>query len=71
VITPKITGITLAGAAGSHALTVKGAAFIAVTREDALQGSSLDATLSDGSTKSYALRPSELPAAAPNEPATQ
>ena len=71
VITPKITGIALAGAAGSRALTIKGDAFIAVTREDALQGTSLNATLSDGSTKSYALRPSEFSAAIAKEPATR
>ena len=71
VITPKITGIALAGAAGSRALTIKGDAFIAVTREDALQGTSLNATLSDGSTKSYALRPSEFPATTPGRPATR
>ncbi len=70
VVTPKITAITLAGAAGSRALTIKGDAFIAVTREDALQGTSLNATLSDGSTKSYALRPSEYPATAPGGPGT-
>jgi hypothetical protein len=70
VVTPKITAITLAGAVGSRALTIKGDAFIAVTREDALQGTSLNATLSDGSTKSYALRPSEYPATAPGGPGT-
>ena len=71
VMTPKVTGIELAGATGARALTIKGDAFIAVTREDALEGTSLDATLSDGSTKSYALRPSEFPATAPRGPATR
>lgn len=71
VVTPKVTGITLSGAAGSRAVTIKGDAFIVVTREDALQGTSLDATLSDGTTKSYALRPSEFPATDPGDPATQ
>jgi hypothetical protein len=70
VVTPKITGITLAGATGSRALAVKGNAFVAVTREDALQGTSLEATLADGSTKSYALSPSEFPATEPEDPAT-
>jgi hypothetical protein len=71
VVTPKITGITLSSAAGSRTVTIKSDAFIVVTLEDALQGTSLDATLSDGSTKSYALRPSEYPATAPRDPATQ
>ncbi len=52
VVTPKVTAITLAGATGSRPLAIKNDAFIAVTREDALQGTSLAATLSDGSTKS-------------------
>jgi hypothetical protein len=68
VVTPKVTGITLSSAAGSRAVAIKGDAFIVVTREDALLGTSLNATLSDGSTKSYALRPSEIPAIAPGEP---
>ncbi|MES1192972.1 MAG: hypothetical protein ABUM26_01510, partial [Solirubrobacterales bacterium] len=70
VITPKVTGITLNSAAGSRAVAIKGDAFIVVTREDALLGTSLDATLSDGSTKSYALRPSEFPATIPGDPET-
>jgi hypothetical protein len=71
VITPKVTGIALSSAAGSHAVAINGDAFIVVTREDALLGTSLDATLSDGSTKSYALRPSELPVTGPQDPATK
>jgi hypothetical protein len=71
VVTPKVTGITLSSAAGSRAVAIKGDAFIVVTREDALLGTSLEAALSDGSTKSYALRPSEFPAAAPGEPRTR
>jgi hypothetical protein len=71
VVTPKVTGITLSSAAGSRAVAIKGDAFIVVTREDALLGTSLVATLSDGSTKSYALRPSEFPATESGEPATQ
>jgi hypothetical protein len=71
VVTPKVTAIALAGATGSRSLAIKGDAFIAVTREDALQGTSLAATLADGSTKSYALRPSEFPVTAPGEPATR
>lgn len=70
VVTPKITGITISSAAGSRAVALKGDAFIVVTREDALRGTSLDATLSDGSTKSYTLRPSELPATVAREPGT-
>jgi hypothetical protein len=70
VVTPKVTAITLTSATGSRALAVKGDAFIAVTREDALKGSSLGAVLGDGSTKSYSLRPSELPAISAEEPAT-
>jgi hypothetical protein len=71
VVTPKITGITLSSAAGSRAVAIKGDAFIVVTREDALQGTSLDARLSDGSTKSYALRPSEVPIIAAEESRTR
>lgn len=71
VITPKVTGIALSGAAGPRAVAIKGAAFIVVTREDTLKGTSLDATLADGSTKSYALRPSEFPAVGPEGPATE
>jgi hypothetical protein len=70
VVTSKVTGLTLSSATGSRALVVKGNAFIAVTREDALQGTSLEATLDDGSTKSYSLRPSEFPATDPEDPAT-
>ncbi len=71
VVTPKVTGITLAGATGSRPLAIKGDAFIAVTREDALQGTTLAATLTDGSTKSYALRPSEFPVTGPEASATE
>jgi hypothetical protein len=71
VVTSKVTGITLTSAAGSRAVTIKGDAFIVVTREDALLGTSLDAVLSDGSTKSYALRPSEFSATASGEPGTR
>jgi hypothetical protein len=71
VVTPKVVSITLSSAAGSRAVAIKGDAFIVVTREDALQGTSLDATLSDGSTKSYTLRPSEFPATSPEDPATK
>jgi hypothetical protein len=71
VVTAKVTAVTLASAAGSRELTIKGDAFIAVTREDALQGTSLRATLGDGSTKSYALKASEYPATDPEEPATE
>lgn len=68
VVTPKVTGITLSSAAGSRAVAIKGDAFIVVTREDALLGTSLDAALSDGSTKSYALRASEIPVTAREVP---
>lgn len=71
VVTPKITGITLSGAAGARAVAVKGDAFIVVTREDALRGTTLDAKLSDGSTKSYALRTSEVALSASEEPGTR
>jgi hypothetical protein len=71
VVTPKVTGLTLSSAAGSRAVAIKGDAFIVVTREDALQGTSLAATLADGSTKSYSLRPSEFPATGPEEPGTE
>jgi hypothetical protein len=69
VVTPKVTGITLSDTAGSQAVAIKDDAFIVVTRDDALQGASLKATLGDGSTKSYALRPNELPTTDPGEPA--
>ncbi|MET0603988.1 MAG: hypothetical protein ABW167_18535 [Baekduia sp.] len=71
VVTPKVTAITLAGATGSRPLAIKGDAFIAVTREDALQGTTLAATLADGSTKSYALRPSEFPVTGPGASGTE
>jgi hypothetical protein len=71
VITPKVTGLTLTSAAGSRAVAVDGDAFIVVTREDTLQGTTMKATLADGSTKSYALRPSEFPATLPKEPGTE
>ncbi len=71
VITAKVTRLTLSTASGSRTVATKGDAFIVVTREDALQGTSLNATLGDGSTKSYALRPSEFPATGPEEPATE
>jgi len=70
VITAKVTGLTLTSATGSRAVAVKGDAFVVVTREDALLGTSLEAALADGSTKSYALRPSEFPVTEPEDPAT-
>lgn len=70
VVTPKVSDITLAGATGSRTVATRAGAFIVVTREDALQGTSLEATLGDGSTKSYSLRPSELPATDAEDPAT-
>jgi hypothetical protein len=71
VVTSKVTSISLTSAAGSRAVTIKGGAFIVVTREDALLSTSLDAVLSDGSTKSYALRPSEFPATVSGEPGSR
>ena len=71
VATAKVTGITLKLATSSRAVAIRSNAFIAVTRDDALQGASLDATLADGSTKSYALTPNEAPAAEPEDPATE
>jgi hypothetical protein len=68
VVTAKVGGLTLSGAAGSRAVAITRNAFIVVTREDALRGTSLAATLVDGSTKSYSLRPSEFPATAPEGP---
>ena len=71
VITPKVTGLTLTSSAGSRAVAVSGDAFIVVTREDTLQGTTMDATLTDGSTTSYRLRPSEFPATLSREPGTR
>jgi hypothetical protein len=70
VVTPKVTSITLSSATGPRTVAIKGDAFLVVTREDTLLGTSLDATLGDGSTKSYALRPSEFSATEPKDPAT-
>ena len=73
VATPKITALKLNLADASRAVTITGNAFLAVTREDALTGASLVATLADGTTTSYALRPMDVPAAAlsgPGDPAT-
>lgn len=72
VTTAKVTGLRLTLPAGiSRPVRIDGSAFIAVVREEALEGATLDATLSDGSTKSYALRPSDAPATIPEEPATE
>ncbi|MCW2993925.1 MAG: hypothetical protein JWQ18_1420 [Conexibacter sp.] len=62
VATPKISGLTLNLASGSRALAIRSGAFIAVAREDALQGASLVATLADGTSTSYALQPLDAPA---------
>jgi hypothetical protein len=71
VTTAKVTGLRLTLPAGlSRAVRIERNAFIAVVREQALEGASLDATLADGSTKSYALRLADAPATIPEEPAT-
>jgi len=72
VATPRISGLTLNLAGGARTLAIRSGAFIAVAREDALQGASLVATLADGTTTSYALKPVDAPATspAPEDPAT-
>jgi hypothetical protein len=71
VTTAKVTGLRLTLAGGlARPVRIDRNAFIAVIREEALQGATLDATLADGTSKSYALRPSEAPATLPEEPAT-
>ncbi|HWI74729.1 MAG TPA: hypothetical protein VNT55_22400, partial [Baekduia sp.] len=72
VTTAQVTGLRLTPADGlGRAVRIDRNAFIAVVREEALQGATLDATLADGTTKSYALRPSDAPATIPEEPATE
>jgi hypothetical protein len=67
-----VSGLRLTTAASARALTLRSGAFIAVVRDDALSGATLEATLGDGSTKSYALAPASFPAdAGPEDPATR
>jgi hypothetical protein len=58
-------------AGGERPVRFAGNTYIAVVREDALDGASLDVTLTDGSTKSYPLAPSSAPQTAPPPPAEE
>jgi hypothetical protein len=72
VATDTVSGLQLSTGAGARALTLRSGAFIAVVRDDALDGATLQATLGDGTTKSYALAPGRLPlTTGPEDPATQ
>jgi hypothetical protein len=75
VVNGQVTSLSLRLATGSRPVRMDRNAFIAVTREAVLAGATLEATLQDGSIKSYALAPSDAPAeaptAAPGDPATQ
>jgi hypothetical protein len=52
-------------ATGKRSVAIDHDAFLVVTTEDQLQGASLDATLRDGTTRSYPLRPSTAPTTQP------
>lgn len=65
VTTDAISGVSLTTATGEARVRLVGNAYISVVRDDALAGASLDVTLTDGSTRSYALAPSTAPAVAP------
>jgi hypothetical protein len=68
VATPEVVGLSLRLVSGTRPLVITRNAFLAVTREEALEGASLVAALKDGSTKSYVLQPTTAPAVAPEEP---
>ncbi|WP_445148570.1 hypothetical protein [Baekduia sp. Peel2402] len=65
VTTDAVTGVTLTTAGVQRPVRFAGNTYISVVREDALAGASLDVTLADGTTKSYALQPSVAPLIAP------
>jgi hypothetical protein len=66
VTTDKIAAVRLSTADGAvRPVRFAGNTYIAVVRDDALAGASLDVTLADGSTRSYALSPSTAPLTAP------
>lgn len=65
VTTDAVTAVRLTTAAGDRPVRFAGNTYIAVVRDDALEGASLDATLADGTTKSYPLQPSTAPLTAP------
>lgn len=70
VTTDAISAVRLftPAAGGDRPVRFAGNTYVAVVREDALDGASLDVTLTDGSTKSYALAPSSAPLTAPPPP---
>lgn len=74
VATDTVSGLRLSTGAGARALALRSGAFIAVLRDEALEGATLEATLGDGTTKSYALAPAHIAPAAttgPEDPASQ
>jgi hypothetical protein len=65
VASPEVASVTVTLAAGKRSVAIDHDALLVVTNEDELQGASLDATLQDGSTRSYPLRPSTAPPTQP------
>lgn len=61
VVSPGVSGIVVRLAAGTRRLPLTSNAFLAVVSEPDLEDASLDATLQDGSVKSFPLRPTTAP----------
>lgn len=59
--------LSLADGTGARDVPIAGGAFMTVLRDDALAGATLDVTLTDGTTTSYPLQPSQAPATAPTD----
>jgi hypothetical protein len=68
VTTDAVTGVALRTTTGDVRVRFASNTYIAVVRDDALQGATLDLTLAAGGTKSYTLAPSTAPAVAPPPP---
>jgi hypothetical protein len=62
VVTPSVRSVELRVAASCRALATPHGAFMVVLDPSDLSDASVEATMQDGSTKSYPLRPSGLPA---------
>jgi hypothetical protein len=69
--TDAVASVTLSLATGAQPLKVKGNAYMAVVRDDALKGGSLDVGFADGTTKSYALAPASAPETIPADAVTE
>jgi hypothetical protein len=61
VVTDEVVSIAVSG----RKVRIAGGAFLAVVRDDTLDGTTLDVTLADGTTKSYPLQASHAPASIP------